>query len=200
VKNIVDPQAREINTPADAVMARIAVLSEKLPPRRDVWGEPLKPGESGLGKAYDFMSPIQAKESKESPIDHELVRLNHGVQKIGKQTNFDGVQANFRFYPKAYDDYTRLAGNDLKSPAHGGLGAKDYLNAVVSGSHPMSAYYNIMSDESRRSFINGTIQDFRKEAQREVLSDPRHANFAAEISHLKQLHQQAQMPVLGEQQ
>lgn len=193
VKNLVDPVNREVSTPMEAVYARIAGLSDKLPPRRNLWGQEIR-NESSLGKAYDFLSPVGVKDIKNSPIDREMVRLNHGQERIQKNTSFDGVQANMRFYPKAYDDYVRLAGNDLKHPQWG-MGAKDFLDSVVSGGHPMSALYNTMSDETRRSFIQTTIQQYRQLAQREVLADPKHSKFKQEIDRLKEIHRDSRMPV-----
>jgi len=195
VKNAVDPVQREVGSPQDAVMARIAGLSEQLTPRRDLWGKEITP-ESGMGKFYDFLSPVRSKEEQPSPIDREIVRLGKGPERVPKQTAFDGVQANFRFYPKAYDDYTRLAGNDLKHPAWG-MGAKDYLNSVVDGKHPLSAVYSMLSDQSRKDFISSTVGEYRRLAAQQVLQDPKHKDFAAEIAHLKQLSNSYKMPVLG---
>lgn len=194
VENVADPVQREANSPWEAVQARVIGLSKNLPPRRNLWGEELR-NESQLGKIYDFASPVASRPEDVEPVDREIVRLGAGPQRIKKKTVFDGVEANLKFYPKVYDDYTRLAGNDLKHPAFG-MGAKDYLNAVVSGKHPMSASYQIMSDVNRRAFIEGTISDFRKLAQREILSNPQHKNFAAEIAQLKQIHLNSKMPVL----
>ena len=194
IKNVVDPTQREAGSPMEAVQARIAGLSANLPPRRDLWGREIT-SESGLGKVYDFLSPVQSKHQDVSPIDREIVRLGSGPDRINKRSPFDGVQANFRFYPKAYDEYVRLAGNDLKHPAWG-LGAKDYLDAVVSGAHPMSAAYKFMSDESRKGFIMSTISDYRRLAQQEIMQQPQFNNFAQEIQFLKQSHQQQRMPVL----
>jgi hypothetical protein len=195
VKNVVDPIGREVNNPQEAVMARIAGLSEKLTPRRDLWGKEMSSA-SGEGKLYDFLSPVAVKPELDSPIDREMVRLNSGVERIKKQTSFDGVQANMRFFPHAYDDYVRLAGNDLKHPAWG-MGAKDYLNSVVSGQHPMSAVYDVLSDDSRKHFIQSAISDYRKLAQQQVLGDPRHKNFAAEVQRLKDTKQFMKLPVMG---
>lgn len=194
VKNIVDPVQREAGSPAEAVMARIAGLSHMLPPRRDLWGREIT-SESGLGKAYDFMAPVASKPEEDSPVDREIVRHGQGPDRINKNTPFDGVQANMRFYPKAYDDYVRLSGNDLKHPAWG-MGAKDYLDAVVSGRHPMSASYNMMSDESQQAFIQQTVQEYRKLAQREILNDPKHAAFAQEVARLKEIHRDTKLPVM----
>lgn len=196
IKGLVDPIQREVNGPRDAVEARIAGLSSKLTPRRDLWGTPMD-NSSGLGRVYDYFTPMAVKSQEPTPVDREIVRLGGGPERIQKQTPFDGVQANMRFYPQVYDDYTRLAGNDLKSAAHGGLGAKDYLNAVVSGNHPMSAVYNMMSDDSRKSFINSTVNDYRKEAQQQILGDPKNGAFAAEIARLKEIQMQSRMPMLG---
>lgn len=196
IKNVDDPIAREYNTPSEAVMARIAGLSTKLPPRRNLWGEPMTK-ESGLGKTYDFIVPFAARRAVDSPIDKELVRLNSGPLRITKKTSFDGVRANLKLFPEVYDDYTRLAGNDLKHPAWG-LGAKDFLNAVVSGKHPLSTSYQILPDEGRDKFIQNAITEYRGLAQRHILADPKHRAFMMEIELLKQEQWSNKMPVLGE--
>ncbi len=196
VKNFVDPVQRESNSPIEAVHSRIVGLSENLPPKRNLWGEEIN-NSSGLGRLYDSVTPIASKPVVDSPIDREIVRIQDGPQRIGKKTVFDGVQANFKQWPKAYDDYVRLAGNELKHPAWQ-MGAKDYLNAVVSGAHPMSVTYNIMSDEARKDFINNTIRDYRHLAAQQVLADPKHAGFAREISFLKANKFEAKMPVMGD--
>lgn len=194
VKGAVDPIQRETNNPMEAVMARIAGLSSKLPPRRNLWGEPVSTA-SGLGDIYDAVTPVQSKAIVDSPIDREIVRLDAGPLRINKTTMFDGVNANMKMFPQAYDDYTRLAGNGLKHPAWG-VGAKDLLNSIVSGKHPLSASYNILSDDSRRAFISNTLSDYRKMAQQQILNDPRHINFANEIHRLKQINLGGKMPVL----
>lgn len=196
IENVVDPTLREVNSPADAVMARIAGLSSKLPPRRDLWGRPLLK-ESGLGKTYDFIVPLASRQQVDSPIDRELVRLNAGPLRITKKTSFSGARVNLKQFPEVYDDYVRLAGNDLKHPAWG-MGAMDYLNAVVSGKHPMSTAYRILSDESRRDFIQNTIREYRGLAQRHILSDPKHKAFASEFELLRREQAESKLPVLGE--
>lgn len=197
IKNVNDPVQREVNSPADAVMARIATLSDKLPPRRDLWGRPLT-RESGLGKMYDFIVPFASRQQVDSPIDRELVRLNSGPLRITKKTSFDGVRTNLKMWPDVYDTYVRLAGNDLKHPAFG-LGAMDFLNQVVSGKHALSPAYKVLSDEGRKDFINNTIREYRGLAQQQILNDPKYRAFMMEHELLRQEQSQAQMPVLGEQ-
>lgn len=194
VKNMVDPVQRETGTPWEAIQAKIAVLSERLPPRRNLWGEEIR-AESGLGRVYDFVSPVASKPQKSEPIDREIVRLQDGPERITKKPMFAGVQVNLKHYPQVYNDYTRLAGNGLKHPTWN-MGAKDYLNAVVGGDHAMSPAYKIMSDEGRRAFIRNTIQNYRQLAQQQIMADPKHKMFADEVNLLRSRAQDARMPVL----
>lgn len=196
VETAVDPTQREVGSPWEAVEARIAGLSEKLPPRRNLWGEPIK-AESGMGKVYDFMSPVAVREQDVAPVDREIVRLGGGPQRIKKRGTFDGVPVSFKQYPEIYDEYVRLSGNGLKNPAWD-TGAKDYLNAVVSGKHPMSVVWDILPDEKRRDFIESTVRDYRGMAQRQIMADPKFAKFASMVNYLKGAQQQSKMPVFGE--
>src|SRR5690606_22192654 len=109
---------------------------------------------------------------------------------------FDGVQVNFRDFPQVYDEYVRLAGNEVKHPAWG-VGLKDFLNAVVSGQHPLSETYQMRgSAESKLAFISKAVSDYRKIAQREILADPRFPEFHDYIRTLKAEQMQRRMPVL----
>lgn len=195
VETAVDPTQREANSPWQAVEARIAGLSSKLPPRRDLWGAPIV-NQSGLGRVYDFMSPAAVRQQDVAPIDREITRLGNGPQRIAKHTTFDGVSISFKQYPEVYDEYVRLAGNDLKDPAWN-MGCKDYLNAVVSGKSPMSAVWDILPDEKRRDFITNAVSHYRKLAQQQIMQDPKFAKFAETVNYIKGVHQQSKMPVFG---
>lgn len=204
VERVVDPTVREAQNPWETVQARLAGMSDQLPPRRNLWGEEIR-AESGLGKAYDFFSPVQSREVKPSAIDSEIMRLAPGAagdnvdgaapQRIGKRTNFGGVQVNFKEWPKVYDEYVRLAGNDLKHPAWQ-LGAKDFLDKVVAGEHPMSAVYKTMSDPMRLLFIKSTVSQYRTLAQAAILADPQFRDFAIYVENVKGEKMRQRMPVV----
>lgn len=196
VETAVDPIQREVSNPWEAVQAKIVGLSESLPPRRNLWGEPIR-AESGLGRVYDFISPVAVRQQDVAPIDREIVRLGGGPQRIKKRGTFDGVPVSFKQYPEVYDEYVRLSGNDIKHPAWN-MGAKDYLNAVVSGKHPMSEVWKILPDEKRRDFIETTVRDYRAMAQRQIMADPKFTDFTAMVSNLKGAQQQSKMPVFGQ--
>jgi hypothetical protein len=194
VEGLVDPTSREAQSPAEAIQARIAGLSANLPARMDLWGRPIT-NMSGLGSFYDFTSPVASKPQTPNPIDKEILTLGQGPSRVTKRTSFMGVEVNFKQHPKVYEEYVRLAGNGAKHPAWN-MGAMDYLNEVVSGAHPMSAVYKIMSPESKRAFIISTVSDYRKIAQQQIMSDPRFADFAANVNRLKAIHQNNRLPVM----
>jgi hypothetical protein len=199
IERAADPTVREAASPWEAVQAKIAGASKTLPPRRTLWGEEIR-AESGLGKTYDFFSPVQATQGKPTPIDTELMRLSDAVagsrdslpQRIRKRTSFDGVVVNFRDWPEVYDEYVRLAGNEFKHPAWN-LGTRDFLNAVVSGQHPMSKVYDIRSDEMKLGFVRNAIEQYRSLTQQAILRDKRFSGFADYVATLRQ---EKVMPVL----
>jgi hypothetical protein len=171
-KRLADPVNREVNSPWDAIQAKLAGMSDKLPPARNLWGAERKPMEV-YGRVYDALSPIAVSQRIESPIDAEIGRLNIGIRRINKNTIFQTGDVNFRDFPQVYDEYVRLAGNELKHPAWG-MGAKDFLDAVVSGKHQMSPVYAMYSDGeggTKADFIRNVISDYRKLAQQEIMSE-----------------------------
>src|SRR5262249_38518508 len=80
-----------------------------------------------------------------------------------------------RLNTKQYEKYVMLAGNEWKHPATG-MGAKDFLNAVVKGDHPLSADYNNPlatdgPDGSRATFIKNWITQYRDGAKAHLLQN-----------------------------
>lgn len=194
VERASDPTVRETNSPGDFVRSKIAGLSKDLPPRRSLWGDEVR-AESGIGTVYDFLSPATARTIKPEPVDTEIMRLGTGPEKLNKKTGFAGVQVNMKEWPDVYDAYVKLAGNELKHPAWN-LGAKDYLNKVISGDSAMSKVYNMRSDEMKASFIRETVSQYRDLAQKAILADPQFEEFARTVQILQQDRMQKRMPVL----
>ena len=197
-ERFIDPVTREAFDPYDAVVAKLPGLSERLVPKRDLWGEAERP-RSGLGRTYDTFSPIQAREIRESPVDKEIARLNADVRRIPKKATFDGVDVNFRDWPKVYDRYVTLAGNEAKHPAWE-MGAKDFLDAVVSGKHDLSEVYAMKSDGKdggKAEWIRTQVREFRALAQREIMSDPEFEQFQDYVASLKTRKAIARNPLLA---
>jgi hypothetical protein len=192
-----DPSTAEVNSPWDAVMARIPGLSASLTTRRNLWGDEIKP-QAVLGEAFDVLSPVRVSQDRGSPIDAELSRLNYGPARIPKKTSLNGANVNMGDFPEAYDEYVRLAGNELKHPVWG-LGARDFLNAVVTGQHEMSAIYKMGTDGKdggKSEFIRRTIQEYRSLAQEQVLNDPRFVELRQVVDDKRERKEKQRMPVM----
>jgi len=150
-----------------AAADEIARLAARMTARRDLWGD--------------------AHDTERSAIDDEMLRHGADATPIGKQTDFAGTAISFRDWPAAYEEYRRLAGNGLRHPEHG-QGAKEFLDAVVSGKSPMSTAYRRMSDGpqgSKAVFIRHTIGSYRRLAQQQILGDRRFRDFAVYVQRAK---------------
>ena len=201
VKRFVDPTTREVNSPWEAIQAKIIGLSDKLPPARDLWGEERKPQEV-YGRVYDAISPVAVRERKDSPIDAEIEKQDISIRRIPKKTVFHGVKVNFRDFPDVYDEYVRLSGNELKHPAWN-MGAADMLDQVVSGKHALSGVYEIYSDGpegSKSAFIKNTISEYRKLAQEKIMetAEQKYPEFHEYVTGKKAKKEELRMPRVPE--
>lgn len=200
-ERIVDPTNRQAFTPMDAVLAKIPVLSERLVPSMNLWGDPTQAGGAVMpgtvaGKVFDALTPAQVTQEKHAPIDDEMLKQRAFQLPIGKKSSFAGVEVDFRNWPDVYKAYVQLAGNGAKNPAWN-MGAKDYLNAVVSGKHAMSQVYSLYSDGpdgGKAKFIKNAILDYRHQAQQQILADPKFRAFADFIANGRKVKQQQSMP------
>lgn len=174
-----DPYVREVYSMLDEFKSRIPGLSKDLPPKRDLWGEPVTRS-SGMGRgadmAFQIFSPVQSKEAKHEPIDDEILRLGANITTPTRMQSFGkspGARIDMAQYPQAYSRLLELAGNELKSPAWG-KGAKDMLNDLVTGRSPLSAVYNIHSDGpegGKEMMIRSILNQYRDLAKKQVLSE-----------------------------
>ncbi|WP_022729780.1 hypothetical protein [Fodinicurvata sediminis] len=161
VASTMDPTQRAVWSIRDAIVSRVPGYSETLPPRRNLWGEPVVL-EGGLGP--DIISPIYKQGEKDSPIDEEMIRLDLGVQLPTKTIE------EIELEPEEYDRYVQLAGNGAKDPSTG-LGAYDTLNGIMEGSHPLSGRYASATDEMKRTMIRRVIGEFRDLAREQVMQE-----------------------------
>lgn len=68
-----DDTIRDVRGPLDTIKSRIPGVSESLPAKLTVWGEPIQRPGSAVGR---MLSPMQISQEKGSPIERELVKLN----------------------------------------------------------------------------------------------------------------------------
>ncbi len=116
-----DPVLRDTRSALDAIRARIPGYSKDLPPRRNVWGEPIVLS-GGLGP--DLISPIYSSFRRNDPIADEIVRLRIEIKRQDRKLR--GVELT----PQQFDQLQVATGRAAKraldqlvaSPAYLGLG------------------------------------------------------------------------------
>lgn len=195
VTHLMDPYSRATYDMMDAIRSRTPGVSESLPPSRNLWGEPVR-HDSGLGKAYDAFVPFATRQSANEPIDKEILNQGMHFSLPAAKTSFNGAMVDLSQNPQAYSRYVQLAGNEMKSPAWG-LGAKDLLNAIVTGNHPLSAIYNMRSDGSdggKYVMLRDLLEQYRKQAKSQVLDEFPDLKDKVDAAHEKQA--QLRMPVM----
>lgn|GEM_PF-3733072 len=163
-RTMVDPAMREtsrykgFDATIAELKARIPGWSDDLPPRRNLWGEPVIL-EGGIGP--DIVSPIYSSTEKDSPVDDEM--LKHQVAVKLPSPQIKGVELT----PQEWDRYVVLAGNEAKSGD--GLGCKDALEKLVA-----SNLYQRQSDGpegGKAMYIRYTINAYRELAEAQMLKE-----------------------------
>jgi hypothetical protein len=100
--------------------SRTPGLSKDLPPRRNLWGEPILLG-GGLGP--DIISPIYTSIEKESPVDDEILRNRVSIGMPARflygsrpsddvQMRDESVRTGVPLTPKEYDFLVRVAAGE----------------------------------------------------------------------------------------
>jgi hypothetical protein len=181
---IEDPYLRESHSIVERIRSQTPGISKKLPAIRDLWGKPIE-FRSGLGWAYDAVSPIYSKKENPNAIDTEIIDLGMNLRKPPRTVGIDGFSINLDKYPGAYQRYVELSGNELKHPAWG-IGAFDNLNAIVKGNHPLSSVYEMKSDGpdgGKVDFIRDTVLQYRELARQQLKEE--FPGIAAQVNTLR---------------
>ena len=174
VARALDPYQREVYSMLDEFKSKIPGLSNTLPPRRNLWGDPVP---SGHDPITNFISPVKMADVKHEPIDDEILKQGMNITMPDRMQTFgtrdNSIPVDMSKYPAAYSRLLQLAGNELQHPAWN-MGLKDLLNGIVSGTHPMSAIYNLKSDGpegGKEVMIRDLISQYRDLAKKQVLQE-----------------------------
>lgn len=183
VSRQMDPTVREANTMWEAVIAKTP-YSVGLEPRMDALGQELR-RESGLGKTYDFLSPIYSSKEEVQPISREEQRLGIAIGKPNRRISIDGITINLKKFPHIYTEYQRLQGQTMTATVDGapvivnsigyvstGQPMMEELNAIVEGRHPFSPIYQMGTDGTdgdKANFLQLIVREHRKEARRHLV-------------------------------
>jgi hypothetical protein len=144
VARTIDPMQRDADGALDAVKARIPFVSQALPVRRDVWGQPLA-NQGGVGP--DLISPMWLSRDKRDPVT--LAALASGAT-VGKP-----------------DQGEMTAGDFARFRERSGILARGALLPAVQ-----SDLFKGLTAEQRKDLIEKTVRSARQAAKKEMgLSD-----------------------------
>jgi len=134
-----------LDTIVNNIKKGIPGMSDTLPPRRDLWGEEISTA-SGIGWAFDLLSPIASRVDNPSPIDTVIVENNIVLSMPPR------VIQGAKLSNEEYSEFVQLAGEP----------AKAYLDQLVQ-----SASFGRMSDGAdgmKAEVIKDVINTHRKRA------------------------------------
>lgn len=129
----VDPTVRLTNDVVEEYCARTVGCSDKLPPMRNLWGDPIETRSFGP----NFVSPIFNMKQKYSTIDKELERLRYPIRMPSR------IISGVKMTDQQYSDYVELQGRKVVFAkgtefagdiAIGGLSMKEALGKLVTKS------------------------------------------------------------------
>jgi hypothetical protein len=144
----------------NSIKERVPGWSSSLPPRRNLWGEPIIP-EGGLGP--DIISPIYTSTERYSPIDDEMVRLKAG---IGMPKKIQSIHDEpVQLTPKEYDKLLVLM-NKIRLPQTG-KNLKDSLDHLVT----KDPQYKRLDDDYKEDMIRDYILEAKALAQDRLYTD-----------------------------
>lgn len=169
----IDPYMREHKNLMDTIQARLPYLSEHLQPVLDTWGNPVKNKEH-LVRGLIPMTVTDATGGNVQPIDKWIwdnyksfpkgTQGDDGISKPARTftQGSQGAKASVQLNPEQYTEYQKLAGHGAKD--ENGLGAVDYLNALVKGTNPdnyAQDQWDEGSDEKKALMVSHVMNVFR---------------------------------------
>jgi hypothetical protein len=179
VARTTDPFAKDARSTVDAMKAGLPGFSKDVPDRLDLFGRKILRATGNT--AYDMFVPVRKSPESQDPIDKEMLAQGAFVPMPNRKISMRGGVINLKYRPELYNEYVALAGNEFKMMD--GLGAKDYLNAVVTGK--IDVGYQNMNDGgfdaagSKANFIREVVNGYRRAAQAELVR--RHPELLVEL-------------------
>lgn len=165
-----DPTLKEVNSAADAIYSRLPGFGADVPPRRNIWGDPIQL-EGAIGP--DMISPFYSSTKKDDPAADELLRLELSVgmpQKyiFGTRPSNNPFAAadpgqGVKLLPEEYSRYVELAGNELKL---NGKGLHDKINETIE-----SETYRSKSDMAKKTILQQLFNVYREAAQQQLIKE-----------------------------
>jgi len=166
-----DPMMRATYSAMDLIISRTPGLSDSLPPRRNLYGEPIVL-QGGLG--WDFVSPIYSSTREFDFVDNEIVEneVNVNMPRRSIGTGNFSIDLN----AEEYDRYVVLAGKELKMPYTNlktGKTKDVNLHKYLQGMMSSDMYQDASEgpDGGRAMLITTIVNAFRDGARKTLLDE-----------------------------
>lgn len=163
-----DPYQREVNGVLEAIQSQLPFLREKLLPKRDIWGEPVK-GE----KLLSFM-PVAVSQESQDKVKQEAVRLHLAIANAPKflveKGPFNAKDQRMEYTEEQRDVYQQTMGHNAMEILAPIVNAPDWeqipdfakaaiYRKVFEGTRKQGAYAALPPDEAARAALRERIVD-----------------------------------------
>ncbi len=145
INSTLDPYMRETDGLLDTVKSRVPVLSNGLPARLNIWGQPTERGDA-LGP--DLLSPIYSSRMNGDKSLAEIARLRLGLSKPPRKIG------DARLTTKQYSDLVTYSGQP----------AKQMIDGLTA-----DPQWDKLPDGMRRLLIKNAVETSRKSAREQML-------------------------------
>lgn len=153
---------RGFYTALQKAKARNPFFNDTLPPKLNLWGEPMT---VGSGSGWEFVNPIRIKETKYSPVDAELQNLGGGITMPDRKP--DGVLLNA-------DQYNNFILFQSKMDADGNMPDDDGYDVSTTLLPSLEVlintdyYKETFSKEDKLKMIVDRVSTFRQRAKMQL--------------------------------
>ncbi|HMJ04691.1 MAG TPA: hypothetical protein VK474_00410, partial [Chthoniobacterales bacterium] len=117
-----DPTMRETDGPLERIQSRIPGLSDDLPARRDVWGQPIV---GGGGAGPDLVSPIWTSEARNDPVIAELLNIGATIGRPSRRIRGAELPA------AEWGQYQEMSGRYIRDDLIAAIGDPDWQGMTV---------------------------------------------------------------------
>jgi hypothetical protein len=139
-----DPYVRQRSNVKDILKSRVPGMSQSLFPKRNLWGEPIERGKTGVAAS---VSPVSVRKISTKKVDEELNKIGFEIKDPSR--NILGVKLN----DEQYDYYQQVAGEK----------ALEKVTAYIN-----SDIYKTATEDRRRDRISMIFDNARTQARVKV--------------------------------
>lgn len=180
----INPEMQQVFNYVDAIRERIPGFSEAVPPRRNIWGEPIQyfyPNDKDIAGAtaerlMSLFNPVYSSTEKDALVDRWMLQNGFNINMPQKVQRFDGVRVDLREHPKIYDRLVALRGNEIELVKYGGQTMKSFFENLATEEDPFGRHLGffmaIGNDfDDQQNFISQVVRDYQDAAKEQLLEE-----------------------------